>query len=381
MSRLAWKLLLLIRNGWVALGVLLVFLAGLELSARVALRLGGGEAELPPEAPPVHQPRTPTVQVWRPYVYWRTRELADPAMNIDADGLRRGWNPDVDPARAVRVFMFGASTLRGHGVRDDFTIPSYTSKLLAASTDVPVVVINFGQLGYVSTQDLIALLLEVQRQNAPDVAVFYNGTVDVESAYDQQTAGIPRYEYLRRDAFQDFGRATAIRLARRSSLVELLLRFVPGWSWGVPGVWQPPSQARLAALADEIVRVYAQNVRVAEGLGAGLGFEVVHFWQPMVWSRATPSAYESAVVEVEARRNPLRGELFRAVWERVAADPELTRNPRFHDLRDALEADGGVPLWDATHTTEAGNERIARRVVEHLRGVVERRWAARRAGA
>jgi hypothetical protein len=87
------------------------------------------------------------------------------------------------------------------------------------------------------------------------------------------------------------------------------------------------------------------------------------------------------VVGADARRSPLRGELFRAVWERVAAHPELARNPRFHDLRDALDGDGDPPLWDATHTTEAGNERIARRVAEHLRGVVERRWAARRAGA
>jgi lysophospholipase L1-like esterase len=321
------------------------------------------------------------MQLWRPYVYWRTSRLEDPVMNIDADGLRRTWNPDVDPSRAVRVFMFGASTLRGHGVRDEFTIPSYTSKLLAASTDVPVVVHNFGQLGYVSTQDLIALLLEIQRANPPDVAVFYNGTLDVESGYDQQTAGIPRYEYLRRDPAQDFERAAALRLVRRSSLAEIVLRFVPGWSWGVPGIWHPPSQRELEALADAIVSVYAHNVRIAEALADGAGFEVVHFWQPMIWSRADLSAYERAVVEADARRSPLRAELFRAVWERVATHPELTRDPRFVDLRDALDGEGEPTLWDPMHTTEAGNERIARRVAEHLRGVVERRWTARRAGA
>ncbi len=383
MSRLAWKLLVWMRNGWLALGLALAFVAGLELAARVALPLAGGapEAELPPGAPPVHDVGTPTVQVWRPYVYWRTRPLADPVMNIDADGIRSTWNPDVDPARALRVFMFGASTLRGHRVRDEFTIPSWTSKLLDASTGVPVVVRNFGQLGYVSTQDLISLALELQRANAPDVAVFYNGTVDVESAYDQQVAGIPRYEYLRRDAFQDFERAALVRLARRSSLLELGLRFVPGFSWGVAGIWRRPSLAELDALADAIVRVYAGNLRVGEALAAGSGFEVLHFWQPTIWSRAELSPYEHAVVTADARRNPLRGELFRAVWERVAAHPELARHPRFHDLRDALDGAGDPPLWDATHTTEAGNERIARRIAEELRGAIERRWAARRSGA
>src|SRR3990172_8032862 len=217
MSRLAGMLLRSIRNAWLALGLLAAFAAGLEAAARLARRFAGpGEAELPPGAPTVHQLETPSQQIWRPYVYWRTRALEDPVMNIDADGIRRTWNPEVDPARAVRVFMFGASTLRGHGVRDEFTIPSHTSKRLAAETDVPVLVTNFGQLGYVSTQDLIALVLELQRANVPDVAVFYNGTVDVESAYDQQAAGIPRYEYMRRAPFENFERAALLRAASRS---------------------------------------------------------------------------------------------------------------------------------------------------------------------
>lgn len=378
MSHLALALLRLLRNGWIAVGVLLAFAAGLEGTARLAQRLSPTPADdLPAGAPPVHHPSTWTTQIWRPYVYWRTRAVADPAMNIDADGIRSTWNPPVDPSSAVRVFMFGASTLRGHGVHDEFTIPSHTSKVLSAATEVPVRVYNFGQLGYVSTQDLLTLALELQRGNVPDVAVFYNGTVDVESAYDQQIAGIPRYEYLRRDAFQDFERAVAIRFARRSALVDLALRFVPDFSWGVPGVWRRPSPAELEALADAVVRVYAGNVRVAEALADGWGFEVLHLWQPMIWSRAELSPYERAVVAADARRNPMRGDLFRAVWARVAAAPELTGDPRFLDLRDALDGGGEAPLWDATHATEAGNERVARRIAERLRDVVERRYASR----
>jgi len=36
--------------------------------------------------------------------------------------------------------------------------------------EVPVIVANFGQMGYVSTQDLITLLVELQRGDVPDVA-------------------------------------------------------------------------------------------------------------------------------------------------------------------------------------------------------------------
>ena len=205
MSRLAWKLLSLVKMGWLMVGLFLVFAILLELVAAVSLRLvGGGPPELPPGAPRLYEELGSPGQEWRPYVYWRTRPYSGRHLNIDADGLRRTWNPAPGDTDAMRVFMFGASTLLGFKVRDDYTTPSFVAKIMARECEVPVVVSNFGQLGYVSTQDLIALLLELQRGNVPGVAVFYNGTVDVESSYDTQVAGLPRWEYLRRDAFQNF---------------------------------------------------------------------------------------------------------------------------------------------------------------------------------
>lgn len=373
MSRLAWKLLSLVKIGWLAVGLCLVLAVLLELAAAASLRLfAGGSPEVPPGAPRVYEEETPMGQEWHPYVYWRTRAHSGPHMNIDAAGRRRTSNPAVDVAGALRVFMFGASTLRGHKVRDDYTIPSFASKILASECNVPVVVSNFGQLGYVGTQDLIALLLELQRGNLPDVAVFYNGTLEVESAYDSQVAGIPSSEHLRRDAFQDFKRAALVRLARRSSMVELVLRYIDGWNWRVPGIWRPPeSEQAFRRLAGETVGVYAANVKLAKALGEGLGFEVVHFWQPVIWSKRELSPYELSVVALEERRNPRKGAFFHEVYARVAQHPELVAEARFYDLRGALDGVEEATIWDPTHTTEAGNKRVAVRIAARLCPILE----------
>lgn len=375
MSRLAWKLLSLVKMGWLMVGLFLVFAILLELVAAVSLRLvGGGPPELPPGAPRLYEELGSPGQEWRPYVYWRTRPYSGRHLNIDADGLRRTWNPAPGDTDAMRVFMFGASTLLGFKVRDDYTTPSFVAKIMARECEVPVVVSNFGQLGYVSTQDLIALLLELQRGNVPGVAVFYNGTVDVESSYDTQVAGRPRWEYLRRDAFQNFKQAALVRLGRRSSLVELGLRYVDGWNWAVPGIWTPPSsEEAFRQLAEETLRVYASNVKLALALGKSMGFDVLYFWQPVVWSKKSPTPYERSVIAASERKHPLRGALFREVYAQAAEHAELQANEHFHDIRDALDGAQDPPIWDATHTTESGNERIAERIAEPLCAIVERR--------
>jgi lysophospholipase L1-like esterase len=370
-----WKLLSLVKWGWLLAGLILLLAVLLELAAALSLRLfARGSPELPPGAPPTYELHGPTSAEWRPYIYWRTRARSGPHLNMDADGLRRTWNADPGDADPMRVFMFGASTLLGYKVRDDYTTPSFVAKVLARECEVPVVVTNFGQMGYVSTQDLIALLLELQRGNVPDVAVFYNGTVDIESSYDAQVAGFPRWEHLRRDAFQDFRRAVLVRLARRSSLVELGLLYVDGWNWAIPGVWKPPqSDQAFQRLAEETLRVYASNVKLADGLGKGLGFDVMHFWQPVIWSQRSLSPYERSVVAAAERKNPLRGALFQEVYAQAAQRADLQANEHFHDIRDALDDAQEPPLWDATHTTEAGNERIAERIAAPLCAVLERR--------
>ena len=370
---LSRKFLRLARTGWLAVGGALFLLLLLEIVAGFSLSVLGprGGSDLPPGAPEIWQEQGPSRQIWRPYVYWRTEARSGPVMNIDADGIRRTWKAPGDGRPRVRVFMFGASTLRGFHVRDDFTIPSHVAKILARDFAEPVDVVNYGQLGYVSTQDVIALALEARRCNVPDVAVFYNGTVDIESAHDGNEPGVPRWEYQRRNAFQDFERTLALRIARRSSLAQLVLQYVPGWSWALGGIQKEPGE--FEARAREIVEIYAGNLRLVDALAREFGFEVLYIWQPVLWSRAEASPYEEAVAAVDSHRQPGRAELFREVYRQVAEHRELGTHPDFFDLRGSADGPGEPPFFDATHNTEAGNQRIAEEIAVILRDVIERR--------
>jgi hypothetical protein len=67
---------------------------------------------------------------WEPYSYWRRLPFEGRFINVDERGLRRTWNPAASPEDRA-VWVFGGSTVWGTGVRDDHTIPSELSRLLA----------------------------------------------------------------------------------------------------------------------------------------------------------------------------------------------------------------------------------------------------------
>jgi len=51
---------------------------------------------------------------WSSYVYWKRKKFKGKYINIDSNGIRYTWHPDdivTANADAVRIFMFGASTL------------------------------------------------------------------------------------------------------------------------------------------------------------------------------------------------------------------------------------------------------------------------------
>ena len=115
---------------------------------------------------------------WHPYVLWRRRPFTGRYINVDAAGRRRTSNREAPGDRPIDIFGFGGSTLWGNGARDENTIPSCVSRLLDESGR-RVRVTNYGELGFVSTQNLISLMLERQAGRVPGVVFCYDGVNDV----------------------------------------------------------------------------------------------------------------------------------------------------------------------------------------------------------
>jgi lysophospholipase L1-like esterase len=314
---------------------------------------------------------------WEPYVYWRRMAHRGTYINIDANGLRvtpQARSSADTTSRPLRVFMFGGSALWGTGVRDSGTIPAFLARDLEA-WGLPAEVTNFGETGYVSTQEVIELVLQLQKGNIPDLVVFYDGANDTFSAFQLKTAGLTQNEFNRArefnltkpERFKDLlafimtekvGKMSAIRFLR-----TLLKPF------GLTDRSETDATSRSAAsapgeaeLAREVVSVYLNNMRVVDALAASYGFERLSYWQPTIFGKADLSDYENGELSKE---DPAMRAFFKETY-RIMDQSAATGGSRLHDL-GALFADVADPLYiDWVHLCERGNGVVARRMLRDI---------------
>ncbi len=303
---------------------------------------------------------------WHPYVYWHRKPHHGKYLNVDEAGVRRTWNSTPSPAPGqLKVFMFGGSTLWGVGARDDFTIPSHVAKKLNAQLDSGVWVTNFAEEGYVSTQGVIALMLELRKGNVPDVVVFFDGVNDTFSAFQNGVAGISENENHRVAEFNSLARFNWRQTIETLALYRLtagLLRY----RGGSPSAMFAPSDGRsIDALAPAVVEVYLQNVRIVDALAQRFGFRAIFFWQPTVFTKKHLSQRERRWYgqPVAAFAGFGSGTSFHGVNGALRERIRTSRIDNVHDLSGVFDEGSGTIFIDEWHITEAANEKIAEHIV------------------
>lgn len=177
-----------------------------------------------------------TQLAWKSYVYWQREH-----------GIRK-----TIEGEGPKVWMFGGSAVWGSYVEWNETIPSLLAKKGFKVT-------NYGETGYVSTQELILLILEL-REDTPEIVIFYNGFNDVFSSFQQGVAGIPMNEFNRRKEFNLTKRETVD--FRKAQLHE--------------EPWHDPAGLDL----EEVFKIRDENLKMAEAIGWRYGFVVYSFLQP-----------------------------------------------------------------------------------------------------
>ncbi len=371
----------LVRDAWLILGLAVLLFGVLEAGARLVL-LGVQWVEESSEPPGDWRARADTytdpswVEAyykefrrsdalrWRPYVYWRKKPYRGEYINVDSSGLRITPGPTSGrgAGRALKIFMFGGSTLWGTGARDAFTIPAMVASDLRRS-GLSVEVSNFGQSGYVSTQSLVALLLELRAGRRPDVVVFYDGINDTFSAFAQQRPGLPQNEQNRTADF-NLSQASLARLGRlllrdvadRSATVQLTKRVLRR-SAGGDSLWRPSNPDSLATL---VVTTYLSNLEVLRALSEHYHFTPLAYWQPTIFQKPMLTKYE----QVERGKVPQLARFFEQTYASLAsrahggAVRDLSRV--FSTLRDPMYVD-----W--MHLGETGNGLIAQRIAGDVR--------------
>lgn len=193
-----------IRTAWLILGVSLALLAVMELLYRAqgSIRRSVAEASTPHVSNPyealpwwaqyARESEVSTALRWKPYVYFRRRAFAGDYINVDSSGIRLTIQSEPSIGLTVdTVLMLGGSTMWGTLQRDPGTIPSIVAARLAQHDIRQARVVNLGETGYVFTQEVTELLLQLRNGARPRAVVFYDGLNDVASLVQSGVSGIP----------------------------------------------------------------------------------------------------------------------------------------------------------------------------------------------
>jgi hypothetical protein len=107
-------------------------------------------------------------------------------------------------------------------------------------------------------------------------------------------------------------------------------------------------------------------VRVTLAMGRDFGFPVIHFLQPFNSASGKPQGEW----EKRLRRDAMQAECAAAIERRMAADSGATG---FVSLLGVFDADSTTAFVDEhSHLTEAANQQVARRIVDHLTPTLQR---------
>jgi lysophospholipase L1-like esterase len=320
---------------------------------------------------------------WQPYVYFRQTPFAGHTITIDESGMRQTWHDAPAPAerptpQVPKILLLGGSSLWGFGARNDRTIPSILARKLH-ERGFRVEVKNLAEIGYVSTQEVVALIRELQSGYRPDLVVFYDGANDTASALLEGEAGVTTNERNRREEFNirlsltRLGAAMIGRLVQESAsyrFAQVVARRLPGWQGASSRL---PAPDRRRALIAEVVERYQANLQLVDRLGRGFGFDALFFWQPVVFEKPSLTSYERQ----EAGKLPWAAEYFASVYEAIRSSSELRANPMFHDLSREFSRSKELIFIDYCHTTESGYERVAQAML----GPIEAALSARSSGS
>jgi lysophospholipase L1-like esterase len=304
---------------------------------------------------------------WTSYVYFRRNPFSGKHINVDTNGIRHTAQfalRKTTDTRPIRVFLLGGSTMWGTGARDSGTIASALSRTIATDTTIgSAEVVNLGESGYVSTQSVIRLQLELRRGNVPDMVILYDGVNDVFAAYQNLQPGLPQNE---------FHRATEFNLLKdRSRMGRLWLDSLTNRTV-IAGVVQslramisspPPPPPTHVELAPEVVRLYRENLRIVEALAKKYGFIYEAYWQPVVFTKSSFSPYEQKQADLVGYARPLFQEAYRLVQE----DAGLRANAHFHNISSIFNAIRRPVYLDFCHISEAGNAFVARRMHDDMK--------------
>ncbi|MGB1286992.1 MAG: SGNH/GDSL hydrolase family protein [Aggregatilineales bacterium] len=316
---------------------------------------------------------------YEPFVIWRNQPYEGETVNIDERGLRVTTDIECEDEDAYQVFVFGGSTIWGIGSPDEFTIPSYLQRELSDLRDEPVCVTNYGESGFVQTQQLIELIEQLQRGNVPDRVIFYDGANDIFAAYQnnnpyvhhnvyeiaQRLEGVPQDEDPNEDDGFSFEDSRFLMwMLNDTNIGQWLMAQIPPPERDASGiVIDNPEGAAIPVdidyLSEKVVEVYMTNYTILETLAAQYDFAFDVYWQPVIYVGEKPITEEEAAFTTGY--NVVLHELHQVTYaliEDLVADYD-----RLHYLGGVFDDTTDGVYTDFVHLNPIGNEVITQAIL------------------
>ena len=317
--------------------------------------------------------------VYEPYTIWKRRPYRGKYTTIDVSGSRRTVG-NSESRNALKIWMFGGSAVWGVGAPDGETIPSHLAALLNGELGIDSNVRNLGRRGFVSTQEVIYLMRELQAGRRPDVVVLYNGVNDAAAvSLRPEFPGAHVSFDTVRDRFESNGEDDDFGWLARSTGLYKASRIVLDRFEGDPferdGIivyadQDTGSTPNYRRLAERGLDLWLFNARVIDSLAHEYGFTPLVAFQPGLWSTGKPlDRSEKSLIASEMEYAGLktimtvRAEMAAVLDERLS---DVQAPQGIANLND-LFSDTPEPLYiDYAHVTGRGNEIAARRIAAEL---------------
>lgn len=301
------------------------------------------EGENQPTSQAFWQEQSKTRVRWLPYSYWTVAPIAGKYINISENGLRQTPDYAQSSPESPIIAIFGGSTVWGEGARDNYTIPAQLAKQLFEQ-NVLAHVVNYGQTGYVSAQDLILFQMQLINGNIPDVAIFYGGFNDVLSAYTQGISGITLQESARASDSEN-GRALRGGQALLSPIVAPL----------------SPEALALTTVFDStpeaVTTRYLNTLSLVKTLAEKYNVKVLFVWQPHILDKTPLVGIEQIAYERMETERAGFSDLYRQVDALVRTHAQAESDWLY--LGDLFTQDERPLFYDLIHITEHGNLTVA----------------------
>lgn len=304
---------------------------------------------------------------WQPYLYWKTKPFSGKYINVDEDRTRKTWLYEIKTGSSQsknkkRIFIFGGSTVWGWGARDDYTIPSLVNKYLFEKYGINIEIINFGEIAFVSTQEILRLMFELQKGNIPDIVVFYDGLNDIYSALRPgQTGviGVACDEFQRKNLFES--KYPILRWIYENYIVQSgMFKIATRLLNKDKAIPITLDSKQVEIISENIIQLYQRNLDIIEALSKKYNFDILCYWQPTIFSKRDHSDFEKELEK--AAQTALFSE---AVFKQVNEKARKIQRSTFHNISDILETKTTYYI-DFSHIDEKGNDIIAARIARDL---------------